>query len=59
MEFNDLFHGNPTPKCAEVAQPQMIDRAKYGNFSCSSSSNLRVGHICVFRTFQLSLHVYT
>ena len=43
MSFNVLFHCNFTLKCSEVAQPQMINQAKYGNLTLASS-NLCVRH---------------
>ena len=50
MTFNVLFHCNFTLKCAEVAQPQRINQAKYGNLTLASS-NFCVGHIHCFTHF--------
>jgi len=47
--FSDLFHGNPTLKCAEVVQPQMIDQAKYGDFFLSNH----------FVAYSSDFHVHT
>jgi hypothetical protein len=60
--FNNLFHGNPILKCTEVVQPQMIDQAKYGNFSSSNpfvSAHLLVSHrlVCAYKVVVWSKHI--